>query len=96
MTKQAVTFLLALATTAGMAAGAQSLPSDAADQSAGLLISPVVQPTNEDPAVQKAVKWILMKRSHTEHVVNTTPKARTAHKDIDHSLILGYPETMPM
>jgi hypothetical protein len=96
MKKQAAFILLALATAAGLASGAQASPSDSADQTTGLLTSPVVQPTNQDPAVQKAVKWILSRRAHAEHVVNVAPKGRTAHKDIDHTLILGYPDAMPM
>ncbi|HEY9793752.1 MAG TPA: hypothetical protein V6D22_25375 [Candidatus Obscuribacterales bacterium] len=96
MNKQALFVTLAFIATAGLAAGAQTAPADSADQSAGLLTSPVVEPTNEDPAVQKAVKWILMKRGQTNHLVNVAPKSRTAHKEIDKTLILGYPDTMPM
>ena len=96
MTKQALFVSLAIVAAAGLASGAQAAPSDSADQTTGILTSPVVQPVNQDPAVEQAIKWIRSKRAHTEHVVNTAPKGGTAHKDIDKALILGYPDSMPM
>jgi hypothetical protein len=90
-----ITLSLVAVIAFGMAA--QAAPSiEAPDQASGLLATPAVQTAAQDPAVQKAVEWIRTKNERSVGQTVTKPSHLRAHRDLDHVLILGYPDTVPM
>lgn len=69
------------------------------DQSAGLLGSPVAQVPMQDPAVKKAIEWIQSKQLKHEQIQKKDPQSTLGdrpHNNVEHRLILGGPEVVPM
>jgi hypothetical protein len=87
---------LSLIAVVAFGIGAQAAPSiEAPEQASGVLATPTVQPAAQDPAVQKAIEWIRTKNERSAQTV-AKPTGLRAHRDVNHVLILGYPDTILM
>jgi hypothetical protein len=94
MTKTTLSISLSVLAAIGMTVNANASPVTVSDQANGVLASPLTQTASQDPLVQQAVQWIRSKGTSSQ--AKLVPTALGSHKDINHSLILGYPETVPM
>jgi hypothetical protein len=89
---------LSLIAVVAFGLGAQAAPSvEAPEQANGMLATPTIQPAAaQDPAVQKAVEWIVRTKSERTAQTIAKPAGLRAHRDLNHVLILGYPDTILM
>ena len=94
MNKHTLSISLSIAAAIGFALSAQASPASVGDQANGMLGSPAVQTSSQDPLVRQAVKWIRSNDVQTEHYAPKSSKV--THRDLDHTMILGYPESVPM
>lgn len=98
MNKQILSIITPLAIAAGLStASVYAAPVNLADQSAGLLGSPLAQLPLQDPVVQQAVDWIQIQNSKpTEHKLKSKPDTTIVRSRFEHRYIMGGPEIVPM
>jgi hypothetical protein len=94
MNKHTLSLSLSLLAAFGIALSAQASPASVGDQANGMLGSPAIENSSQDPLVRQAVKWIHSNAVRTEHFVPIN--GAVSHKNVDKTLILGYPEAVPM
>lgn len=98
MNKQTLPIISALAILAGLSvASVYAAPVNIADQSAGLLGSPIAQLPLQDPVVQQAVDWIQIQNAKPEeHKLKSKPETTIVRSRFEHRYIMGGPEIIPM